>query len=123
MTDSRAALTLCAFALTAACGGGETAPAAAPPPPSLALSPSPSPTPTRNDAAYLNQLRDQLPGNYAFLPDADLISLGVSMCQSIDRGVDRPALARAAEDNIGPVVTKILLDAATTHICPQHSNF
>ncbi len=87
---SRVALALCTLALATACGGGEGT-QAAPMPPSLALSaiptpsrtctpnqfvnadcslvpasPTPSTTATRDDTAYLNQLRDELPGSYAF---------------------------------------------------------
>ena len=121
---ARRLLALGTLALATACGGADSAPTAAPPSPSV-TSPTPTvtPTPTRDEVAYLNQVHDELPGNFAFLPDKDLVDLGDTTCRSIDRGVSRPDLAEAAEDNVGPTVAKILLDAATTHLCPEHSNF
>lgn len=110
----RALLVAGALAVLAGCGGAD---------PAATATPAPSPTPTRDDKAYLAQLRADLPGNFAFLPDGDLVELGLSTCSSIDRGVDRPTLGRAAESNVGPVVAKILLDAATEHLCPQHRDF
>lgn len=78
--------------------------------------------PQPDPAAYTAQLHRTLAGTgYVFVGDDQLLELGRTMCSGIDAGLTRPRLADSS--GLPPEVLQAVLDAATTHLCPEHEGF
>lgn len=77
---------------------------------------------TANPATYLRQVHDRLEfgRSYDAAGDETLLDLGQSACRSLRSGVTLIQVRDTIEaGGISPDDTTVILNAATTHLCPE----